>query len=81
VFELDAIEERLKEAGAGGAARNGELEVWLPPVKGKKYLVAVDPAGGGSEGDYSAAQVLEMETGCSARSLPGMWAGWSWRGW
>ena len=29
----------------------------------KKYLVAVDPAGGGSEGDYSAAQVLEMETG------------------
>jgi hypothetical protein len=42
---------------------NGTLEVWLPPLKGKQYLVAVDPAGGGSEGDYSAAQVLELETG------------------
>ena len=31
--------------------------------KGKEYVVAVDPAGGGSNGDYSAAQVLEMETG------------------
>jgi hypothetical protein len=26
-------------------------------------LIAVDPAGGGSDGDYSAAQVVEMETG------------------
>ena len=33
------------------------------PSPGKRYLVAVDPAGGGSEGDYSAAQVIEMETG------------------
>jgi hypothetical protein len=32
-------------------------------LKGKDYLVAVDPAGGGSEGDYSAGQVLELESG------------------
>ena len=51
--------------------RNGELEVWLPPVKGKEYLVAVDPAGGGSEGDYSAAQVLEMETGLQCAEFAG----------
>ena len=51
--------------------RNGELEIWLPPVKGKEYLVAVDPAGGGSEGDYSAAQVLEMETGLQCAEFAG----------
>ena len=51
--------------------KNGELEIWLPPVKGKEYLVAVDPAGGGSEGDYSAAQVLELETGLQCAEFAG----------
>jgi hypothetical protein len=64
VFELAAIEARLATApSASEQRRNGEIEIWLPPLKGKEYLVAVDPAGGGSEGDYSAAQVLELETG------------------
>lgn len=64
IFELAAVEERMKSAPEPAERRrNGELDIWLPPVKGKEYLVAVDPAGGGSEGDYSAAQVLEMETG------------------
>ena len=64
VFELAAVEARLKTAPEPVERRqNGELEIWLPPVKGKEYVVAVDPAGGGSNGDYSAAQVVEMETG------------------
>ncbi|HUV69069.1 MAG TPA: hypothetical protein VMW15_05360 [Terracidiphilus sp.] len=72
VFELEAIEERLQTAPeAVERRRNGELEVWLPPVKGRQYLVAVDPAGGGSEGDYSAAQVLEMETGLQCAEFAG----------
>jgi hypothetical protein len=72
VFELAAIEERLKVMpGCGEQKRNGELEIWLPPIAGKKYLVAVDPAGGGSEGDYSAAQVLEMETGLQCAEFAG----------
>ena len=33
--------------------------------------MAVDPAGGGSEGDYSAAQVLEMETGLQCAEFAG----------
>ena len=45
--------------------------MWLPPLKGKEYLVAVDPAGGGSEGDYSAAQVLELETGLQCAEFAG----------
>jgi hypothetical protein len=72
VFELEAIEERILSAPeAMERRRNGELEIWLPPVKGKEYVVAVDPAGGGSEGDYSAAQVLEMETGLQCAEFAG----------
>jgi len=64
VFELEAIEQRLDTAPEPQERRrNGGLEVWLPPIVGKEYLIAVDPAGGGSDGDYSAAQVVEMETG------------------
>ena len=72
VFELEAIEARLGQmAEAGQKRRNGELEIWLPPLPGKRYLVAVDPAGGGSEGDYSAAQVLEMESGLQCAEFAG----------
>jgi hypothetical protein len=72
VFELEAIEARLLMAPEPvELRRNGELEMWLPPVKGKAYLVAVDPAGGGSDGDYSAAQVLELETGLQCAEFAG----------
>jgi hypothetical protein len=72
IFELAPIEQRLVEAPEPQQRRrNGELEVWLPPLPGKEYLVAVDPAGGGSEGDYSAAQVLEMETGLQCAEFAG----------
>ena len=72
VFELAAVEARLKTAPAPvEKRRNGELEIWLPPMRGKQYLVAVDPAGGGSGGDYSAAQVLEIETGLQCAEFAG----------
>ena len=72
VFELEAIEKRLATMAAPVEQRqNGEMEIWLPPVKGKAYLVAVDPAGGGSEGDYSAAQVLELEAGLQCAEFAG----------
>ena len=62
----------MAEAPAPAERRcNGDLEIWLPPLKGKTYLVAVDPAGGGSEGDYSAAQVLEMGTGMQCAEFAG----------
>jgi hypothetical protein len=76
VFEMAAIEARLATAPEPIEVRqNGELEVWLPPLKGKTYLVAVDPAGGGSEGDYSAAQVLELETGLQCAEFAGHMGG------
>jgi hypothetical protein len=72
VFELAAVEQRIASAPpAVSSRRNDELQIWLPPLPGKKYLVAVDPAGGGSEGDYSAAEVLEMETGLQCAEFAG----------
>ncbi|MGA7107275.1 MAG: terminase [Terracidiphilus sp.] len=72
VFELKAVEERLRTVPqAVEVRRNGELEIWLPPVKGKRYVVAVDPAGGGCEGDYSAAEVVELETGLQCAEFAG----------
>lgn len=64
VFELDAVEERLASAPEPIATRrNGELHIWLPPVPGKEYVIGIDPAGGGSDGDYTAVEVIELETG------------------
>lgn len=64
VFEIGAIERRLQElAPPIESRRNGALRIWLPPQPDRRYVVAVDPAGGGAEGDYTAMQVLELETG------------------
>ena len=72
VFELAAVEDRMLSAPAAVDSRwNGELEIWLPPVPGKRYVVAVDPAGGGSEGDFSAAEVLELESGLQCAEFAG----------
>jgi hypothetical protein len=72
IFELEVIEARLAVVPAPAERRrNGELEIWLPPLKGKEYLVAVDPSGGGTEGDYSAVEVLEMETGLQCAEFAG----------
>jgi hypothetical protein len=72
VFELAAIEARLAEAPVPQERRmNGELEVWLPALSGKEYLLAVDPSGGGSDGDYSAVEVLDMETGMQCAEFAG----------
>lgn len=63
VFDRDAIDGREREVNAPLETRlAGQLKMWYPPVAGRKYLVAVDPAGGGTEGDYSAVQVVEIET-------------------
>jgi len=63
VFDRDAVDGRERELHPPMATRlGGQLKIWYPPVTGRRYLVAVDPAGGGTEGDYSAMQTVEMET-------------------
>jgi hypothetical protein len=69
-FEVDAVEARL--AGLVEplvTRRGGALQLWLPPVKGKEYVVAVDTAGGGADGDFAAVQVIERESGLQCAEL------------
>ncbi len=65
-FEVSAL--------SSGAAclwerRGGALQVWLPAVAGRRYIVAVDAAGGGSEGDFAAVQVIDEATGMQCAEL------------
>lgn len=72
VFDLEAIEQALQHCGEPWESRdNQRLEVWFPSQPGKEYMVGVDPAGGGSEGDYSCAEVIERRTGLQCAELHG----------
>ena len=69
-FEVEAVEARLAVVGEPMAVRRGgALQVWLPPLKGNEYLVAVDTAGGGADGDFAAVQVIERRTGLQCAEL------------
>ncbi len=72
IFDVPSIDERLIHAPEPLEKRlKGQLWVWLPPQKGSKYLIAVDTAGGGRDGDYSVAQVVEIRTGMQCAELRG----------
>ena len=69
-FEVAAIERRLAALHEPpGQRRGGALQVWLPALQGKEYLVAVDTAGGGADGDFAAIQVIELATGLQCAEL------------
>ncbi len=70
VFDVPAIEARCTAAPVAMEQRmGGALKVWYPAVKDRRYVVSVDPAGGGQDGDYSAAQVVDLETGLQCAEL------------
>jgi hypothetical protein len=72
VFDLDAIERALQDCGEPVETRdNQHLLIWLPSQTGKQYLIGVDPAAGGSEGDYSCAVVIERSSGLQCAELHG----------
>ncbi len=69
-FDMEAVEQRLAVVQEPvETRRNGALRIWLPPLAGREYLVAVDPAGGGSNGDYAALQVIDLATGMQCAEL------------
>ncbi len=69
-FDIEAIEARLRTVGCPlEVRRNGSLQIWLPPQPDKKYLLGVDSAGGGSEGDFAAIQVIEIASGLQCAEL------------
>src|SRR5271165_3078345 len=74
VFDLAAIEQAAARAGAPTESKeNGRLLIWFPPNRGKQwqYIIGVDTAGGGADGDYSCAQVIERSMGLQCAELHG----------
>jgi hypothetical protein len=69
-FDIRAIDRRLAEIPDPTVTKmNGRLQVWFPPQSQRRYIVAVDPAGGGVEGDYSVAEVIDAQTGLQCAEL------------
>ncbi|MFZ0632216.1 MAG: terminase [Acidobacteriaceae bacterium] len=69
-FHAPGIDERLRAlSGPTQTDLNGDLHTWLVPQPGADYLVAVDPAGGGPDGDFAVAQVIEMKSGLQCAEL------------
>jgi hypothetical protein len=69
-FDVDTLDQRMREVPEPvERRRNGALQVWLKPLEGREYVVAVDSAGGGEDGDFAAAQVVEVATGLQCAEL------------
>lgn len=70
IFDTGSIDARLREvAGSRVETEDRELQIWLRPIPERQYLVAVDASGGGSEGDYTAIQVIDRETALQCAEL------------
>jgi hypothetical protein len=64
VFDAAVIEQLLRAAQSPlNKSENGALFTWFKPREGRRYILGVDTAGGGSDGDFSAVQVVDIETG------------------
>ena len=75
VFDLELVEKAMKDAPTPVEDKdNGCWRVWLPPQSGKQYIVGVDPAGGGTDGDYACAEIIEREGGLQCAELRGHYA-------
>jgi hypothetical protein len=78
VFDAEIIEKRLLQpAPIIGESDHGRLITFFPPVgevngvAAKRYVIGVDPAGGGTDGDYSCAEVVDVEGGRQCAELHG----------
>ena len=69
-FPTEPIEVRLAELREPTTTRRGDaLQIWLRPSPSHEYLLGVDTAGGGPDGDYAAIQVLDRATGLQCAEL------------
>jgi hypothetical protein len=50
---------------------NQRLMVWLPAQAAREYIIGVDPAGGGSDGDYACAEVIDRRDAIQCAELHG----------
>jgi len=72
VFDLESIEKAAGQAGPGlESLDNGRCLIWLPPKEKKEYIIGVDAAGGGTDGDYACAQVIDRASALQCAQLHG----------
>ena len=72
VFELEIVDKGIADASDPVETQdNGRLAIWMPARPGRKYVVGVDPAGGGVNGDYTCAQVIDRATGMQCAEMHG----------
>jgi hypothetical protein len=74
VFDLESLEQALCGSVEPLETRDNErLMVWLPVQSGREYVIGADPAGGGVQGDYSCAEVIDRKLGTQCAELHGHW--------
>jgi len=74
VFDVAVIDARLRQLLPPlRVAQNGAETVWLEPQPARCYVIGADVAEGGAEGDFSAAVVVDLETGLQCAELLGRW--------
>jgi len=77
VFDTEIIDQQLRQqAPVTSETDHGRLITFFPSVAAVHgapagYIIGVDPAGGGTEGDYCCAQVIETASGMQCAELHG----------
>jgi hypothetical protein len=74
VFDVVAIEGRLRGLALKHGSRvefqsTADVIEWFPPEPGKCYVIGADVAEGSDGGDFSAAVVIDVETGLQCAEL------------
>lgn len=74
VFDLEQIDARLRQlAQPAEIHANGAELVWLIPQPNRRYIIGADVAEGTEQGDYSAAVVIDAETGLQCAEILARW--------
>jgi hypothetical protein len=72
VFDHEALDKAVARRGKAVETQdNGRLLIWCPPQGGNEYIIGVDTAGGGSDGDYACAEVIDRKIGLQCAELRG----------
>lgn len=63
VFDSKLIGTWPTDEGHRSSDHRGVTRTWGEPREGYRYVIGADVAGGGPRGDFSVAQVIEVQTG------------------
>jgi hypothetical protein len=72
VFDMVAVDKALQGCSEPVEMKDTrQRRIYLPSQPGKHYIIGVAPAGGGCEGDYSCAEVIDQESRMQRAELRG----------